>query len=167
MRRTRKPKKAKSKRPSLLEWFAELVGKPSTATKGEEAEKRTPSGHSSRAFGANQLFGEQENGQPLPSAAAVATTPLLDIDALPSHAHHNSVARQGPQLQLKRISSQRLSINQGCKSWTSFYRMTAPLTTRRRNLVEGRVQKVRPNIANKQRSYGRRLSYISADGENS
>lgn len=147
MRRTRKPKKAKSKRPSLLEWFSEWVGKPSTPTEKGEEEKRTPSsGHSnSKAFGANRLFSEKENGQrgPLPTAE----TSLLDIDA-PNHAHnapkhhHNSLARQGPQ-QLKQISSQRLGINQGCREWSSFHRMTGLLTKRRQNLVEGNVQKVR------------------------
>lgn len=119
-RRTQKPKKAKSERPTLLQLLSELVGGSNgesalKRTRGggtgknggkREDEKRTPSlsAGDSKAFGANalQLFdkrsGSSGQSQPLsisfPNAAATFKNSqrpfLLDVDLPSRHSTHSS-----------------------------------------------------------------------------
>lgn len=142
MKRTRKPKKAKSKRPTLLQWLAELVA----SGQKQEREKTTLT----KAFGANslQLFGEQQtaltNDRPRPMSTS--STSFIDVDVpakTPILFAYNAQAALAPQTHEK-LSEERKRLNEGCKSWSDFHRITSSAqlsNTRRPNLIEGQVKK--------------------------
>lgn len=143
MKGKQEPKKAKSKRPTILQWLVELVSsKPSGVgqqqKRVDEEEKKTPG----KAFGANsQLFDEQMANDRRP----LSTPPnaLLDV---PIHTpilfpFNSQAIMKGPSAQ---ISEERKRVNGGCREWSDYHSITNAQLTRRRGVVDGRVQKVFP-----------------------
>ncbi|KAI6237237.1 Ground-like domain-containing protein [Aphelenchoides besseyi] len=127
----RKPKRAKSKRVSLVEFIKDLI-EPSQS-KTERTTIKPTQGQQAKAFGAHLV--RHHEGQVLkPLAQAKA---VVNIDAYVQRPK-NHYAKLGS---VPHISSERKSVNSGCQSWDEFEKISSKPTPLHSHDVDIQIEK--------------------------
>ncbi|KAI6199596.1 Ground-like domain-containing protein [Aphelenchoides besseyi] len=127
----RKPKRAKSKRVSLVEFIKDLIEPSQSKTQRTTIEP--PQNPQAKAFGAHVVRHHQ--GQVLKPLAQAKAGVNVDAYVMRPKNHH---AKLGT---IPHISSERKSINSGCQSWDEFEKISSTLTPLHTHDVDIQIEK--------------------------